>query len=95
MRETTVFLLKKLLICFCLALFLQSLGITSWGQTYDLDYDVLSEGGGSAGSSNYELIAVINANGIEAETQSSTSYSVESVVSKQDSKSIVSDWMLY
>ena len=65
------------------------------GQTYELDYSIVSSGGGSAASGSYAVESIVTIIGTEAETQSSASYSLESPLAEAEPPAAVDDWMFY
>ena len=65
------------------------------GQTYELDYSIVSNGGGESTSGNYAMESVVKVVGVEASTQSSISYSLENPMAEAEPPAAVEDWMLH
>ena len=66
-----------------------------WATSYELDYAVISSGGGDASSSSYNMDSIVSTTGVGAEAQSSSSYSVDSPLVDIEPPAAVEDWMLH
>jgi len=86
-------LLKISLLALVLSLFIMSAGAV-WD--YSLDYLASGMGGSISETSDYNVVDLINATGIDNAFQSSANYDIIPVVGlKNQAKSSVAEWYLY
>ena len=63
---------------------------------YSLEYSEISLDGGQSQATNYEVIGLLKAEGLDGEPQSSTHYSITTTTGlKEETLTTVEDWNLY
>jgi hypothetical protein len=63
---------------------------------YSLEYSEISLDGGQSQATDYEVIGLLKAEGVDGESQSSTNYSMTTTTGlKEEAQTTVEDWNLY
>ena len=63
---------------------------------YSLEYSEISLDGAQSQTTDYEVIGLLKAEGVDGESQSSTNYSMTTTTGlKEEAATRVDDWMLY
>ena len=63
---------------------------------YSLEYSEISLDGGQSQATDYEVIGLLKAEGVDGESQSSTDYAVATTTGlKEGTQTTVEDWNLY
>ena len=79
---------------FCLAAML--LAAFTVAGDYSLDYAAIGLDGAQSQTTDYEVIGLLKAEGLDGEPQSSTAYSVTTTTGlKEETQTTVEDWNLY
>lgn len=84
----------RLAAFFILALLLAALAAAA--DDYSLEYSAIGLDGAQSQTTNYEVIGLLTADGLDSEPQSSGDYSVATTTGlKDEAGTRVDDWMLY
>ena len=83
------------LCAFCLAAILLAAFAVA-ADDYSLEYSAISLDGGQSQATDYEVIGLLKAEGVDGESQSSTDYAVATTTGlKEGTQTTVEDWNLY
>jgi hypothetical protein len=86
---------KILTIAFSILLMSAIGTLSTFASTYEVDYSVISSGGGEASSTSYEMESIVTTTGVDAQPQSSSTYAVDSPMAEAEPPAAVEDWMLH
>jgi len=82
------------LCAFCLAAIL--LAAFAVAGDYSLEYSEISLDGGQSQATDYEVIGLLKAEGLDGEPQTSANYSITTTTGlKEETQTTVEDWNLY